>query len=64
MPRIPAWYAMLPYLTNKEVATICLHENFDLILGVEHDTYIYCMKLRIALYTLTSQYTHTHTHTQ
>jgi hypothetical protein len=34
---------MLPYLTNKVIATIMLQELFSWILGVEHDPYIYCV---------------------
>jgi hypothetical protein len=34
---------MLPILTNKAVVTICLEELLGLILGVEHDPYIYCI---------------------
>jgi hypothetical protein len=31
------------YLTNKVVVSICLWEVYGLILGVEHDPYIYFM---------------------
>lgn len=48
-PRVFEAVLLLPCLTNKAVSTVYVGELFGLIVGVDDDPYIYCLKLRIIL---------------